>query len=182
MFINRRHTESKAPKSSQWLPTALTACSTARWRSPPLRRDIWANKRLIIASENAFLFFQPPYQCGGGLDCDLQSQCAKVGGGSGYQNKLQAPAFVKGVLLVVVTADGCQRLFSQRVSRSPLLLHVTPLVAPKVCNYLTECSKVAGRTYVMCTYVMCVYRSIVTLFQNVRISFHEKIQTHMLRL
>lgn len=53
-----------------------------------------------------------------------------MGGGAGYQNKLQTPAFVKGVLLVAVTAASSGSLYDVCLARTPqLLLLATPLVA-----------------------------------------------------
>lgn len=48
-----------------------------------------------------------------------------MGGGAGYQNKLQTPAFVKGVLLVAVTAASSGSLSTMCVSHAR-----RPLVAP----------------------------------------------------
>lgn len=45
-----------------------------------------------------------------------------MGGGAGYQNKLQTPAFVKGVLLVAVTAASSGSLYDVCLARTPLLV------------------------------------------------------------
>lgn len=79
----------------------LTACITAKLCQPLLGHGIWRNKQLIITCENAFL---SAFLSVWGWPSELR------GGRGSHQNKLQAAALVKEVLLVVATGV-CVTLF-----------------------------------------------------------------------